>query len=88
MVSFDRKTIRTVCHADGNVIYGIGVSDNPDATFVSLAGKALEPFEFRFSTTVAPDVLSTSESLDQDPESPPAKPEFTPLTLQEAHVKK
>jgi hypothetical protein len=88
IVSFDRRTIRTVCHADGNVIYGIGVSDNPDATFISLAGKPLEPYEFRFATTVAPDVLSTSEALDQDPDSQPPKPEFVPLTLQEAHVKK
>ena len=88
IVSFDRKTIRTVCHADGNVIYGIGVSDNPDATFLSLSGKPLDPYEFRFSTTVAPDVLSTGESLDQDPESQPPKPEFEPVELQTAHVKK
>jgi hypothetical protein len=88
VVSFDRKTIRMVCHAEGNVAYGIGLSDNPDATFVSLGGRSLEPFEFRFLTSVAPDVLSPGESLDEDPDFPRPKPADQPLVLQEAHVKK
>jgi hypothetical protein len=88
VLSFDHRSVRTVCHADGNVIYGVGVSDNPDATFLSLAGRPLEPFEFRFSTSVAAAVLTNGEALDQDPESRPPTPEFTPLQLQEAHVKK
>jgi hypothetical protein len=88
VLSFDRRIVRTICHVDGNVIYGVGVSDNPDATFLSLAGRPLEPFEFRFSTSIAAAVLTNGEALDQDPESRPPTPEFTPLQLQEAHVKK
>jgi hypothetical protein len=86
-LSFDRKTIRTVCRAEPVGAYGIGVSDNPDATFLSLAGRPLPPFEFRFSTSAAPDVLSTRESLGEDPANPPPEPQFTPVELHTAHVK-
>jgi hypothetical protein len=86
--SFDRRTVRTVCHAEGNVLYGIGVSDNPDATFLSLAGRPLDPFEFRFRTSIAPDVLTNGEALDEDPDSQAPKLEYVPLELKEAHVKK
>jgi hypothetical protein len=87
VLSFDRKTIRTACRADGVAAYGVGVSDNPDATFLSLAGRPLEPYEFRFTTSAAPGVLSAGESLGEDPANPPPKPEFTPIELQTAHVK-
>lgn len=87
VLSFDRKTIRIICRAEPTAAYGVGVSDNPDATFLSLDGRALEPYEFRFTTSAAPNVLSTSESLDEDPDNPPPKPEFVPLELQTAHVK-
>ena len=87
VLSFDRKTIRTTCRAEGVAAYGVGVSDNPDATFLSLAGRPLEPYEFRFTTSAAPDVLTAAESLDQDPANPPRQPEFTPVELQTAHVK-
>ncbi|MGZ3404163.1 MAG: hypothetical protein ACXWKN_14470 [Phenylobacterium sp.] len=87
VLSFDRKTIRTICRAEPMGSYGVGVSDDPDATFLSLAGRALPPLEFRFSTSAAPDVLSTSESLGEDPANPPPQPEFTPLELKTAHVK-
>ncbi|HLZ76256.1 hypothetical protein [Phenylobacterium sp.] len=88
LLSFDRRTIRTTCRAEGVASYGVGVSDNPDATFLSLAGRPLEPYEFRFTTSAAPDVLTPSESLGEDPANPPPKPEFVPLELQTAHVRK
>lgn len=87
VLSFDRKTIRTVCRAEPTGSYGVGVSDNPDATFLSLAARPLEPFEFRFTTSAAPDVLSARESLGEDPANPPPEPQFTPVELQTAHVK-
>jgi hypothetical protein len=86
-LSFDRKVIRTVCRVEPTGAYGVGVSGNPDATFLSLAARPLEPYEFRFTTSAAPDVLTTGESLDQDPDFPPPKPEFVPIELQTAHVK-
>jgi hypothetical protein len=88
VLSFDRSTIRTVCRTAANVAYGVGVGVDPDAAFLSLSGRPPEPFAIRFTTSLAQEVLSTGESLNEDPASQPPKPEFTPLPLQEAHVKK
>ena len=88
VLSFDRTTIRTVCRTAADVAYGVGVNVDPAVGFLSLAGRPPEPFALRFTTSLEREVLSTGESLDEDPASKPPPPEFTPIPLQEAHVKK
>ena len=88
ILSFDRRTIRTVCHSQPFTAYGVRIGDPLLSPLVSLAGRSLDSYEIRFTTSVGMDVRSTAESLAEDAEMQPALSAFEPLPLQEAHVKK
>ncbi|MBS0360714.1 MAG: hypothetical protein JSR98_05000 [Proteobacteria bacterium] len=88
LLSFDRKTIRTLCHVEPNSQYGVRMSnDPPTAQLISLAGRPLDPYEFTFMTSSAPEVTSTSDAIGEDVEMLPPKQD-EPIPLQEFRGKR
>jgi hypothetical protein len=92
VLSFDRRTIRTVCRAEPNGHYGVRLSeppvaDQPDATFMSLAGRPLGVYAFTFTASSQASVLTVADSLAEDPEVRPPEPQDVPLKVQELHFK-
>ena len=87
LLSFDRKTIRTLCHTDPMSQYGLRISGAADAQLISLGGHPLAPYEFTFMTNSGPEVASPSESLSEDTEMfPPSL--GTPIQMQEFRGKR
>jgi hypothetical protein len=92
VLSFDRRTIRTVCRTELNSHYGLRLSDRSldgtsRATFVSLAGKRLAPYVLNFDTSSDPPINTPSDSLNEDPEMR-EPPKDVPLKLQGDYVKR
>jgi hypothetical protein len=82
LLSFDRKTIRTLCHTEASSQYGVRVSGAAEAQLISLGGRALAPYEFSFMTNSGPEITSTSDSLGEDTEMfPPSLGQ--PIQIQE-----
>ncbi len=72
LLSFDRKTIRTVCDLEADTQYGVWMNhDMPQHRFVSLAGLPLEPFELTFATSSDKAIADVSEALAQDADPGP-----------------
>ena len=88
VLSYDRRTIRTVCHVNARTDYGLFISDRPGAIFVSLAGKPAPPYAFRFTSNGGRDVLSVKESMAEDDDAQPVAPKEEPLKVQEFHAPK
>lgn len=88
LLSYDRKTIHTLCHTEPNNVYGVRISrDLPDSEFISLAGHTLDPYEFSFTTNLGPEVTTARDSLAQDTEMYPPSP-GEPIPLQEFRGKR
>lgn len=92
VLSYDRRTIRTVCHTELNTHYGLRLSDRSvdgtsKATFVSLAGKRLPPYVINFDTSSDRPVSTPSDSINEDPEMR-EPPKDVPLKLQGDYVKR
>jgi hypothetical protein len=92
VLSFDRRTIRTVCRTALGGHYGVRISDqslreDSRTTFVSLAGKRLAPYVLTFDTSSEAPINTAGDSLEQDLEMLPKPPEFTPLKVQGLHFK-
>ena len=87
LLSFDRRTIRTLCHTEPNSDYGVRIGNEPGAQFISLAGHQMEPYEFTFSTSTGPLVTTASMSLSEDVEMFPPSP-GEPIPLQEFRGKR
>lgn len=71
VLSFDRRTIRTVCHTDLDSHYGLRLSDRSldgtsRMTFVSLSGKRLAPYVLSFDTSSEPPINTAGDSLAED----------------------
>jgi hypothetical protein len=88
VVSFDRRTIRAICHVDAGGHYGVRMSDQPDSRFYSLQGKPLDIYEFSFNVSDGGLIQTVGESLDQDPLVNPPPPEFAPMPLNDMHFDK
>lgn len=83
LLSFDRKTIRTLCRIEPNSFYGVRMSiDLPGAQFISLAGHPMDPYEFSFRTSAGPEVVTPREAVDQDEEMKPP-PVYEDIPIQE-----
>lgn len=92
VLSYDRRTIRTVCHTELNSHYGLRLSDRAldgtsRATFVSLAGKRLPPYVISFDTSSDAPVSTPSDSINEDPQMR-EPPKDVPLKLQGDYVKR
>jgi hypothetical protein len=90
VLSFDRRTIRTVCHTELDSHYGLRLSDRSSdgtsrLTFVSLSGKRLAPYVLSFDTSSEPPINTASDSLTEDVEMrEPAKD--VPLKVLGAYI--
>ena len=83
LLSFDRKTIRTLCHTEPNNQYGVRLSnDPPTAQLISLAGRPVDTYEFSFMTSTGPPVTTTRDAIEEDVEMRPPEQD-TPIPLYE-----
>jgi hypothetical protein len=71
VVSFDRRTIRTVCLVDPAMRYGFSIGQHPMSyTFRGMAGGLpVEPARIAFSTTDDPPLMDVCQALMEDPET-------------------
>jgi hypothetical protein len=88
VLSYDRRTIRTVCRVNARSDYGLFLSDRPGNIFVSLAGKPAAAYSIAFSSSGERDVLSVKESMAEDDDSQPVAPRDEPLKVQELHIQR
>jgi hypothetical protein len=92
VLSFDRRTIRTVCHTDLAGHYGLRLSDRSldgtsRMTFVSLSGKRLAPYVLSFDTSAKPPINTAGDSLAEDIEMR-EPPKDIPLKVLGDYVKR
>jgi hypothetical protein len=73
VLTFDRRTIRAICHVDAASQYGVQMSDQPESRFFSVEGQPLSRYAFSFTTSDEAMVQTISESLDQDPLANPPR---------------
>jgi hypothetical protein len=70
LLSYDRKTVRTVCLVAPGAAYGLWLSQDPTAhSFMGLAGLPSESYRLNFSTSVGPAVTSVCEAMSADEET-------------------
>ena len=70
LLSYDRRTVRTVCEVEPGRHYGFSVGEDPQAkTFIGLAGLPALPARIAFSTSDGPAISSVCDALAQDPET-------------------
>lgn len=70
LLSYDRKTVRTVCIVEPNAQYGLRMSQDPTVnSFMGLSGLPSQPYRLDFSTSAEPAVTTVCEALTQDEES-------------------
>jgi hypothetical protein len=71
LLSYDRKTVRTVCIVAPNTRYGLAMSRDPvdGASFLGLSGLPSLPYRLDFTTSAEPVVASVCEALAQDAET-------------------
>jgi hypothetical protein len=67
LLSYDRRTIRTVCIVQPNAEYGLSLSEDPNAkSFVGLAGLPSLPYRLDFATSEGPAIATVCDALAQD----------------------
>jgi hypothetical protein len=67
-LSYDRRTVRTVCIVAANARYGAWVSADPNGSFnfVGLTGLPSEPYRLDFMTSAEPEITTVCEALSED----------------------
>jgi hypothetical protein len=69
LLSYDRKTVRTVCVVEPNANYGLWMSQDPvGKSFIGLSGLPSQPYRLSFTTSAEPAVTTVCEALAQDEE--------------------
>ena len=67
VLSYDRRTVRTVCVVEPNAEYGLWLSQDPTAnSFMGLAGLPSLPYRLTFTTSSEPTVTTVCDALVQD----------------------
>jgi hypothetical protein len=67
LLSYDRRTVRTVCVVQPNTEYGLSLSEDPNAkSFVGLSGLPSMPYRVDFATSEGPVVVTVCDALAQD----------------------
>jgi hypothetical protein len=67
LLSYDRRTIRTVCIVEPSTQYGIWLSQDPTArSFLGLGGLPSQPYRLSFSTSGEPAVTTVCDAMVQD----------------------
>jgi hypothetical protein len=68
LLSYDRRTVRTVCVVEPGVEYGLALSTDPEArpSFIGLTGLPSLPYRLDFTTSAQPAVTTVCGALAQD----------------------
>jgi hypothetical protein len=67
LLSYDRRTVRTVCMVEPGAQYGLWVSRDPAAqSFVGLAGLPSLPYRLNFSTSSEAPIATVCDALEED----------------------
>lgn len=68
VLSYDRRTVRTVCLVSAGTSYGLALSQDPNAggAFMGLAGLPSLPYRLDFVTAAGPPVATVCEALTED----------------------
>lgn len=67
LLSYDRRTVRTVCVVEPGTKYGFSLGQDPTApTFIGLAGLPAAPATVSFSTADGPLVTDVCQAMAQD----------------------
>jgi hypothetical protein len=70
LLSFDRRTVRTVCMVEAGRAYGVSLGQDPTAnTFIGLTGLPALPARISFTTSDGPAVSNVCEALAEDTET-------------------
>jgi len=70
LLSYDRKTVRTVCVVEPDAHYGLRLSQDPtNHSFIGLSGLPSLPYRLEFSTTSAPAITTVCDALAEDEET-------------------
>ena len=70
LLSYDRRTVRTVCMVEPGAQYGLSLGQDPNAaTFLGLSGLPAFPAKLSFTASAGPAVTDVCESLSQDPDT-------------------
>lgn len=70
LLSYDRKTVRTVCVVEPNANYGLWMSQDPTGkSFIGLSGLPSQPYRLSFATSAEPAVTTVCQALAQDEET-------------------
>ena len=69
LLSYDRRTVRTVCQVEAGRQYGFSLGQDPMAkTFIGLTGLPAMPARITFSTSSGPAISTVCEALAEDAE--------------------
>lgn len=67
LLSYDRRTVRTVCIVEAATRYGLQISEDPTgASFMGLSGLPSFPYRLDFSTSAEPAVTTVCAALAED----------------------
>jgi hypothetical protein len=67
LLSYDRRTVRTVCVVQPGAEYGLSLSQDPNGkSFVGLSGLPSLPYRVDFATSEGPAVTTVCDALAQD----------------------
>ncbi len=70
LLSYDRRTVRTVCVVEPQTQYGFSLGVDPNAkTFTGLGGLPVEVAKIGFATSAGPPVADICEALSEDAET-------------------
>jgi hypothetical protein len=69
VLSFDNRTVRTLCIVDPGRLYSARMNWNPEISFRSLDGVLGETHQLKFSTSMDPPVTDICEALREDAET-------------------
>jgi hypothetical protein len=68
VLSFDRRTVRSVCLLDPEKLYAVRLNRNPGDSFRTVDGATAEPFVLKFSTSLEAPVTDVCDAVRQDVE--------------------
>jgi hypothetical protein len=66
VLSYDRKSVRMICHVVPFASYGVRIGTPPQHLFRSLAAQPAAPYVLTFRVIPAPAVATISQSLEND----------------------
>jgi hypothetical protein len=66
VLSYDRRTVRTVCIVDPDKIYAVRLNRDPGDAFRTVDGATGEPFDLKFSTSLEAPITDVCSAIRED----------------------